>query len=353
MPGIGSSRRALATANSTGGTWLQLSLASSAAIHAYRLSAVCASAACASSGLDTHEVWVSDNYEQSYSNLTQRCFSGEAPQLFAAFYQPCGLTGRFVRLRLVSGDPHRALRLAEVELFSTAEQPPPSPPAADVLSAMYQVTPIQAVLRLTGNGADACIDRDGSSSAEACGYDAVACGDAPAHTDASRAACCAAYPTDFSNLPDFCDAPSPPALPSSPPPVCQQPIADDPYLDVQLPALDDQMRLAAIALKAPPNEPYLAYFQVSVSLHDPHNDSSALEACAEPDGVAVDTGATIVRRCDNLEDARWVRVRLPGKNRILRLLEVTQRHVRAADEPTSHSAEPTSHPAESTRLSDG
>ena len=319
MPGIA------ATANATASsTWLQLNLASSTAIHAYRLSAATAN----STG--RHEVWVSDNYEQNYTDPTQRCFSGETPDLFAAFYQPCGLRGRYVRLRLVlvSGhqEPPRNLSLTEVELFSTDEQPSPSPPTDEVLSAMHPVTPAMAVLRLTGISADACIDLDRGPNSDACGYDAAACSDAPrpARTASapSRAACCAAHPTVTFNLPGFCGATEPPAAPPSPPLVCQQPIADDPYLDVQLPSLDKQMRLAAIALTAPPNEPHLAYFQVSVSMHDPQNDPSALEACAEPDGVAADTGDTVMRRCDNVEDARWVRVRLPGKNRILRLLEV-------------------------------
>ena len=38
--------------------------------------------------------------------------------------------------------------------------------------------------------------------------------------------------------------------------------------------------------------------------------------------LAAYTGRTLVRRCNNVPDARWVRVQLPGKSRILRLLEV-------------------------------
>ena len=60
-----------------------------------RLAALSGAATANSTG--RHEVWVSDNYEQNYSDPAQRCFSGETPDLFAAFYQPCGLTGRYVR----------------------------------------------------------------------------------------------------------------------------------------------------------------------------------------------------------------------------------------------------------------
>ena len=56
-----------------------------------------------------------------------------------------------------------------------------------------------------------------------------------------------------------------PALPPSSPPrslTCQQPIADDPYLDIEL-SLNPTAGLRAVALLAPPNEPHLHRFELS------------------------------------------------------------------------------------------
>ena len=68
----------------------QLNLRSGVALHAFALRSVCQaeSAQCAS-GVAEHEVWVSDDaYEQDYSDPSQRCFHGIAPDRFEVRLMP-------------------------------------------------------------------------------------------------------------------------------------------------------------------------------------------------------------------------------------------------------------------------
>ena len=97
-------------------------------------------------------------------------------------------------------------------------------------------------------------------------------------------------------------------------------------------------KLRAVELTAPANEPHLAHFQL---LSGP--ETGLLAPCSEPAGVASDTGAAVVRACVD-DAAGWLRVRLPGRARILRLLEVTVHVATDAAPPTIPLGQPRAPP---------
>jgi len=77
--------------------WLQLNLYASQTIDAFRARAVCSGEECAP-GLLEFEVWVSDDYQQTYTDPSKRCFVGEAPSSGWAdnsYYAPCAGQGRY------------------------------------------------------------------------------------------------------------------------------------------------------------------------------------------------------------------------------------------------------------------
>ena len=117
-------------------TWLQLNLFAQEELEAFRVNAMCIQC---SSGLRNFEVWVSNDYQQDYTDPSQRCFAGEADATgWLTIYQPCHATGRFIRLRLVANptdaDPEasrvRTLRLVLFEVLSKTPSNPPSQPVA-------------------------------------------------------------------------------------------------------------------------------------------------------------------------------------------------------------------------------
>ena len=299
-----------AVSGAASGTWLQLNLPATAPIHAYRVRSMCESC---ENGLGAHEVWVSNAFEQDYSKPAQRCFVGAAPLTFGSFYQPCTAIGRFVRIRLLG---ERNLSIATFELFSTEASSESEP------TSLADLTRSQAVQSLfsTGEAGPACIDLR-AAGGDVCGYDAMACGDVETVSkgngaaEVSAAACCALQ--HFAST-DLCTA-APLSPPNSPPIVltCQQPVADSPYVDIELDPTSTQP-LRAVTLSPLAGEPHLGYFQVGYFQDD---RDAGLMPCTQPDGVATDTGMTVVRACEQ-EGARWIRVLLPGASRKLRLLEV-------------------------------
>ena len=125
------------------------------------------------------------------------------------------------------------------ELFG-ADAQQTTPPAASA-AGLTRIQPTRALLPMTGVIATACIDLDDSGAV--CGYDPVACETAsappPAATEsaATAAACCAGHMQIAQGVPEFCSAAAQPAVPPAAPPrsyVCQQPIADSPFVDIEL-----------------------------------------------------------------------------------------------------------------------
>ena len=166
----------------SGNTWLQLNLQQSERIVAYQLRRVCTSCEYSDHGVANHQVWVSDTYDQDYTNFSQRCSTVTASEVSSSavlISRSCIATGRFVRLRVMSRTAN--ISLVTFELF-TDVQPEPLRTTTSVLSSVPLVRnwPVSALFPLAGQSTQACVEMDDARrvAGEVCGYDAVACGDA-------------------------------------------------------------------------------------------------------------------------------------------------------------------------------
>ena len=296
--GVDGACRVPMSGDSTATSWLQLNLFDTANIYAFRLQSTSGTA---TPGLLQYEMWMSNSFDQDYSDSSQRCYSGVADATFSSVYQPCGGQGRFVRLRLIGGS--RSLTLASFELFSAA--PFPTSPAVSLVGLIASGT-TQQIFK-SGQSAGRCVD---GNTATVCGYDETACGASSTNSSTvcpvlTLALACLTYPSQLS---ESCAA-----IASTSALTCGQPIDSDPYVDFDL---GFERRLRAIKLQAEAASADLGHYRLEAG-----PQRTALVACTYHEGVASDTGEAVVRPCSN-DNARWVRVLLPGAERKLRLLDV-------------------------------
>ena len=307
-------------------TWLQLNLFAQEELEAFRVNAMCIRC---SSGLRNFEVWVSDDYQQDYTDPSQRCFAGEAATTgWLTIYQPCRAMGRFIRLRLVANPTDadsdasrvRTLRLVLFEVLSETPSNPPSKPVPLGSLHRLRVEDIQAAtFPLTGLSAHACVDGNATTL---CGYDATLCGeDEAGRNDGGGTSCvssvrdaCAEFPDAFGAV-QACTAAAQTAVAVE----CGQGTADDPYLDIRL---ESPQALRAVSLLAPSDSLALSHFRLESG-----SDTDRLEPCLTLEGhgtadhVADHMGGPFVHECHD-DDASVVRLTLPGRARQLQLKDV-------------------------------
>jgi hypothetical protein len=109
--------------------------------------------------LGSHEIWVSDEYEQDYADPSERCFVGVAPATAGEpFVQYCNATGRHIRL-VLPGEA-RSLTIEKMEVLGAA---PAIYLSGEQLAEFGTVAPVPSTAVL-GNGASASVCVDGQTT---------------------------------------------------------------------------------------------------------------------------------------------------------------------------------------------